>query len=63
MISALASYVTYLDRVQYYSNVPNIGHLFSLFASADRKKTAAQTTSHGKDATYGGTYSHKLTGF
>ncbi len=41
-------------------NVPNFGHLFTLFASADRKKDAVQRTLCGKDAVYSGTYSHKL---
>ncbi len=41
----------------YFSNVPNFGHLFTLFASADRKKSAVQRTLHGEDATYSSTHS------
>ncbi len=42
------------------SNVPNFGHLFTLFASADRKNSTVQITLYGKDATYSSTHSHKL---
>ncbi len=44
------------------SNVPNFGHLFALFAFADRKKSAVQKTSYAKDVAYSA-HTHKLTAF
>ncbi len=45
------------------SNVPNFAHLFTLFASADRNKSAVQRTLCGKDAAYPSTLHTQTCGF